>query len=521
MKKNIIYLIFVLLIVSISIILMCLISCGKLPAKQFHGMYADEEPGLRNPERGLRLEVALDVELWDKGKMPHLTTGHLEQEAQKYASDSITLVQTYFYLTEIINKPIAPKHFEAMQTFFDKLRELGMKAVLRFAYEKDMGRAPIGPMEADIKRHTQQLKPFLEANKDVILVVQAGFIGAWGEWHSSVHGLENSDEIKKNILTQICDMAPESRMVQVRVPAFKNLLKEDAMRYNRLSFHDDFIVIKQPHAGDGEMSEGKPYYEQIVRESPYLIVDGELPWGFWSVNNDPDDEQGSWLIDGAQTARRLFLQHFTSLSAIHNYKEGNATEKFSMQYWKETPISEQFLIANKMPFSNTYFLKKDGTKATRSEFDYIRDHLGYRIELQQLKVNPEWKKGTQNHVDISLINRGFSTLFNEHPVYLVLIDSAGNVCHSTLTGVQVNDWQPYHPQDAGRTPLLHHIPASIDLPATFPAGTYQLGLWIPDGSKTLMYDPRYAIRCANSDVDWITTTGGYGVNHLTAVTVLQ
>jgi hypothetical protein len=394
-----------------------------------------------------------------------------------------------------------------------------MKAVLRFAYERDfMGRAAYGPTEADIRQHTQQLKPFLEANKDVILVIQAGFIGAWGEWHSSVHGLENSDKTKRNILARICDMAPEGRMVQVRVPEYKNLLKEDTARYNRLSFHDDFIVIK-PHVWDGGMSEGTPHYEQIVKESPYLIVDGELPWGFWSVNQDPDDKQGGWLIDGAQTARRLFLQHFTSLSAIHNYKERNATEKFSMMYWKETPISEKFLQENKMPFSESYFLKKDGTKAARSEFEYIRDHLGYRIELQQLKAKPEWKKGTANRVELSLINRGFSTLFNEHPVFFVLIDESGKVCHSTLTGVRVNDWQPYRPQDAQRTPLVHVVSASIDLPPAFPAGTYQLGLWIPDGSDKLMYNLHYAIRCANSDVDWITTAGGHGVNTLMTVTV--
>jgi hypothetical protein len=510
----------ILLIIPGIMLLLTAASTAGEPAltKQFHGQYADEENGLRNPERGLRLEVALDVESWGEEKSPSIT-GRLEQEAQKYASDSITLVQTYFYLTGIVGKPIAEKHFAAMQVFFDKLRELGVKAVLRFAYERDfMGRIATGPTEEDVRNHTQQLKPFLEANKDVILVVQAGFIGAWGEWHSSVHGLENNDKTKKNILTWICDMTPAGRMVQVRVPAYKNLLKEDTARYNRLSFHDDFIVIK-PHVWDGDMSEGKPYYEQIVQESPRLMVDGELPWGFWSVNQDPDDKQGGWLIDGAQAARRLFLQHFTSLSAIHNYKERNATQKFSMIYWKEKPLSETFLTENKMPFSKSYFLKKDGTKAERSEFEYIRDHLGYRIELQQLKMSSEWKRGTTNRVEVLLINRGFSTLFNEHPVIFVLIDKAGKICHTTLTDANVNDWQPYNPQDARRTPLVHRIAASVDLPSTLPAGVYQLGLWIPDGSATLRYNPRYAVRCANSDVSWITTADGYGVNSLAAVTL--
>jgi hypothetical protein len=496
----------------------CLAACGQTPTKQFHGIYANNSEGLHNPERGLRLEVALDVETWNSDTAG--ITGLLEQEARKYASDSLTLVQTYFYLTHLAGKPVAQKHFAAMQTFLNKLRELGMKAVLRFAYERDFkGRAATGPTEADIKRHTGQLKPFLAANSDVIAVVQAGFIGAWGEWHGSVHGLENTAETKKNILARICDMTPANRMIQVRVPAYKNLLKDDTARYNRLSFHDDFIVIK-PHVWDGGLSEGTPAYAQIVAESPALMVDGELPWGFWSAHQDPDDPHSGWLINGAQTARRLFLQHFTSLSAIHNYKERSAADKFSMQYWKETPISEAFLSAHKMPFSETYFQKSDGTPAARSEFEYIRDHLGYRIELQELGTNPEWKKGSAHRVDISLINRGFSTLFNEHPVFLVLIDTAGNVCHSAPTGANVHHWQPHHPQDASRTPLVHRISASVDLPATFPAGVYQLGLWIPDGSEKLMYNPRYAIRCANSDVPWVSTAAGYGVNSLIDIRVL-
>jgi hypothetical protein len=104
-------------------------------------------------------------------------------------------------------------------------------------------------------------------------------------------------------------------------------------------------------------------------------------------------------------------------------------------------------------------------------------------------------------------------------VFFVLIDEAGKVCHATLACANVNDWQPYSPHDAQRTPLVHHVPASIDLPPAFPAGAYQLGLWMPDGSDALMYNPQYAIRCANSDVPWLTTADGYGVNSLMTVTV--
>lgn len=494
--------------------------------KTYEGLYADDTAGkygLYNPERGLRLEVALDVVaknyVWDPEGYPDITS-YLEAESEKYASDSISLVQTYFYLTGAVGKDLTEENFETMALFFDKLRASGKKAVLRFAYETQfMGRAPVGPTEEDIIRHTRQLKPFLEKNKDVILVVQAGMIGAWGEWHSSVHGLEQWDETKRNILRHICEMAPGNRMVQVRVPEYKNLLKDDPGCYRSLSFHDDFIVVR-PHRWDGGMSEGTPAFDQIVNESPYLCIDGELPWGAWSMNQDPDNPEAGWIIDGLQAARRLFLQHYTSLSAIHNYKEKNTTDKYSMLYWKETPVGSAFLKENKMPFSPAYFKNKDGGEVSRNVFDYIRDHLGFRLELQNIKTVWRLSRTGKNPVEITLVNRGFSTLFNEHPVYIVLMDESGAVVHTTLTGADVHSWQPHRPGDPLYIPLEHQITAALQVPDTLPQGTYRIGLWIPDGSASLQYDPRYAIRCANSDVEWrLSADGRYGVNILTAVTL--
>lgn len=489
--------------------------------RTFRGIYADDPAGMEglyNPERGFRLEVALDVTeknyVWAPEKYPDITS-YLEEQSELYASDSVSLVQTYFYLTGAVGKELTGEDFRTMGIFFDKLRSLGKKAVLRFAYETQfLGRAATGPTLEDIIRHTEQLKPFLKENKDVIQVVQAGMIGAWGEWHSSFHGLEKSDDTKRTILQHICRMTPEGRAVQIRVPEYKNLLGTASDDYKRISFHDDFIVIKK-HQWDGGMSEGTPAYEQIVRESPCFPVDGELPWGTWSMNEDPDNPEAGWIIDGLQTARRLFLQHFTSLSVIHNYKEKNTKDKYSMMYWKETPVSTEFLRENKMPVSDGYFIRKDGSVAERNVFDYIRDHLGYRIELQEMTAPAVLLAGQDNPVEISLMNRGFSTLFNEHPVYLVLIDESGKVCHVALTDANVNDWQPYETGDSSCTPLLHTISTDLQIPLGLAKGMYSLGLWIPDGSARLQYDNRFAIRCANGDTQWwVSPDGKYGVNIL-------
>jgi hypothetical protein len=485
---------------------------------KFSGLNADDSTGLWNPERGFRLEVALDIASDAATFSPKDyagTTTLLNHETLKYDSDSVSLVQTYFYLTGFVGKDISEKDIDIMQTFFDRERALGQKAVLRFAYERDfMGRVPNGPTIEDIQRHAQQLKPFLEKNKDVILVVQAGMIGAWGEWHSSIHGLENSDETKRQILKMICDMVPADRQIQVRVPSYKNLIDKTSKDYNRIGFHDDFIIIK-PHVWDGNMHEGTANFNQIAKESPHVLVDGELPWGFWSVNKDQDNPDSSWLIDGIPTARQLFLEHYTSLSAKHNYKEGikklgdNDGTKFSMMYWKETPLSETFLTENKMPFSPDYFTNKAGEKVERNVFDYIRDHLGYRIELQSLKYTTDRQN---TFIDISLINRGFSTIINKRPVYLVLIDDKNKVIE-LATQADATSWQPYDPSDTTCTPLVHHIHYQINT-GKLKSEKYKLGLWMPDNSETLRYNPRYAIRCANGNAEWKIIDSKYGVNVL-------
>lgn len=510
---------------SIFIVLLCsvfLSSCDNTITKQYRGIYPDDAggtSGLRNPERGLRLEVALNVEsggnVFGTQKEAGITA-RLESETKKYESDSVTLVQTYFYLTETIGRPLSEKNFEAMQIFFNELRDLGMKAVLRFAYERDfLGRAKSGPTVEDIRLHTQQLKPFLEENKDVIQVVQAGFIGAWGEWHHSFHGLEKSEDTKREILEMICEMVPKERMIQTRIARYKNLLSGTEC-YKRLSYHDDFIIIK-PHIWDADMSEGKPSYEQMKNESPYLVIDGELPWGSWSMNKDPDDPVGGWLIEGLPTARRLFLQHYTSLSAIHNYKERNTTDKYSMMYWKETPVTPDFLEEHKMPVSDGYFQNSKGEFVERNVFDYIRDHLGYRIKLQELTIPGKLNKTNTFH--LTLINRGFSTLYNEHPVYITLLNEKNELVYQQLTNIDVNQWQPHAPDDKNYVPLVHTIHADLILPDSFAKGNYRIGLWIPDGSKKLMHNPKFAIRCANGDVPWLVTPDGkYGINILSDVT---
>lgn len=503
-----------------TIIYLCCVfvscSCTDSIVVEYKGVPAEKTSGIYNPSRGFRLETAVDVVCDTINPIEELVN-----LSSKYASDSVSLTQCYFYLTELCGKNLEKKHFDVMQKYFDEMRSLGKKAVLRFAYERDfIRRQPVGPELPHILLHLEQLKPFFEKNKDLILAVQAGLIGAWGEWHSSVHGLENSDSVKTVILEKLLSVVPEELDVQVRLPEFKNLLKGKEKLYNRLSFHDDFIVIK-PDRWDGDMHEGTDNYNQIVKESPYLVVDGEMPWGFWSVGQDPDSPSAGWIIEGLPVARRLLMQHYTSLSVIHNYKEQhinsifdeNNPPEYSMVVWKKTMLNADSLFKYNMPVSDNYFVTSNGKSVKRSVFDYIRDHLGYRIELQKLITDATWYKNKVNHLDLTLINRGFSTVHGKYDVYLAFIDKNNNVY---LKNVNCNpeSWQPYMLCDGNYKPLLHNISGNFLLPDDIQAGDYKLGLIITDSSERLRFNPKYSIRCAN-DIEWFVAPGyRYGINIL-------
>lgn len=139
--------------------------------------------------------------------------------------------------------------------------------------------------------------------------------------------------------------------------------------------------------------------------------------------------------------------------------------------------------------------------------------------LEASKDKIPFSRGEENMLKLSLKNRGFATVFGEHPVYFVLIDKEGEVTEFPTDANPLN-WQPFEPNDSTYTSLMHTVNLSLKLPASIPAGTYQLGLWIPDGSDRLRYNPRYAIHCANGDTDWwISRDGKYGVNVLTIAEV--
>src|SRR5512133_1763408 len=209
-----------------------------------------------------------------------------------YRDQGFSVVFRYFYLENFTASDISGAYLDGMEQDFNTIRKAGMKAIIRFTYAESMSK-PYGDAPLDIAlRHIQQLKPLLQKHRDVILVLQAGFIGAWGEWFYTSNyafspGVLYPEHwaMRKELVTALLDALPENRMIQLRTPQYKfRMLDGDTVPITaeqaysnlpkaRLAHHNDcFVASSNDYGTYSDITKEKHYLE---RDSKYTIIGGE------------------------------------------------------------------------------------------------------------------------------------------------------------------------------------------------------------------------------------------------------
>ncbi|RXT30717.1 hypothetical protein BVJ53_00435 [Lacticaseibacillus chiayiensis] len=396
---------------------------------------------LQNPDRGFRLEVYLNVAS-NKGIYEYAdwnAIDALKHEVSLYREEQPTIAQVYFYLTDYRDRPLDQTAFQNMQAYFDAINQLHLKALLRFAYVwDDANPTRQAATLSMMKTHLQQLAPFLQKNRAAIYALQAGMIGAWGEWAFRSRERIDETELLKSLLVN----TPDDLKIQVRYLNIKNrnLNVDDAVSLSRIGFHDDFL-IGIPHiwntAGKNEKSSE---YQQLLRDSKQTLVDGEMSW-FWA---NPIYLKTPF-IDPVMMVNRLVKGSFTTFSLAHNYQEGE-TGSFtsttwknelkragvseeelpsggSLAEWKDVPITPQILHDHHWPFQESWFVDEKQKPIQRNYFEYIRDYLGYRISVKSIAYGPK-----TDIVQVILRNDGFAAPLGLDRISLMVIGQS----HQTL-----------------------------------------------------------------------------------------
>ncbi len=446
-----------------------------------------------NPDRGFRMEAYTNLFNIDSKSVASQITSTLDKF--ELAANSVksgiwqkpTLTQVYMYLTEFKNTETLPDIvFKNIDAIFEAAKNAGMKCLVRFSYMTQMHTPQEQASEEIMLAHMKQLAPYLEKHKDWIHTVEAGFLGAWGEWHSyPTHSWNNHGNFEtttyvdeEKLLRAIIDMTPDDLFLQVRYSGIKSLIPKDDPAYKRIGFHNDSFF---GHTADILESEDTPLFST---DSLYAPMGGEFYWGSEWQPTYPD-------VTAISAIRLYKLNHQNSFSVYHNSFEGTEavagtppnnmwyyTEREgNMSEWAWTPITKDLLDKYDVFYSDAWFNDRNGNEIERTGFEFVRDHLGYRIEGKSLSIKGELKPEAELDLNFKFQNYGFSAAFNMISEFVIL-DSRNKVVASVKAGNPL-DW------NNGESLKTFEISCKIKLPKE--SGKYKLGFYLHNSAGTGAY----------------------------------
>lgn len=408
-----------------------------------------DQPRLRAPHRGLRYELNVRLPelcgVWPLERdHPRDVGGAVQFLRGRYGADA-DVVQQYFYLGHYVGGPLPGEALEQVRTGLAQLRAGGFSVVLRFAYDHSF--LPRRPYTLeDVLTHIHQLGPIVSEFADIVTVWQAGFLGLWGEWGASIHPLSTDPEVATAVLTALLAELPDDLHTQVRYHA-KSRLVTDASVRARIGFHNDYFTLSD----DGmdlfrPEEEGWPDY---VAASGTMPMDVELPWdGEQGVDDYPWDEP----LDPVAAARRLQTLRTDTLGIVHN-------AHVTLAAWRRTPVTSAELGAAGLGVASDWFRDGDDLPGVRTWFEYLRDHLGYRLEGRWWSAAVA---GGSLTVRLELRNVGFSAPLRPWVVSFVLLGADGAAVAEQRVDTDPRTWGP-----GGRAEDAPSAPAPVLLSAEF------------------------------------------------------
>lgn len=366
--------------------------------------------------------------------------------ADRFA-DGYRLVYGRVLIPEYVDQPLDDALLGSLDEGLVAIRDAGLQVIPR-VYYPDNQDDPDATLEVALG-HIAQLDPTWHAHGDVIAVVQAGFVGAWGEWHGSMSGLD-TPAARGQLLDALLGAVPEDRMIEVRRPSFKQVAFGGPLDLAgahgtddlaRIAHHNDCFLASEDDSGTYQERGEREYMEA---DAPFTFNGGET-----CAVNPPRSECESALAE-------LELLHFSMLNEEYHPDV--------LQSWRD-----------------------DGC------FAQIECRLGYRLLVTRVRAPETAAPGSTAAVELSLLDDGWASLQNPRPIAIVLRNGEQEL-RADL------DFDPRTVMPGETASFC----AAIDIPADA-SGTWDVAVHMPDASDSLADRSEYAVRIANAN--WDAATG--------------
>jgi hypothetical protein len=422
---------------------------------------ADTSTVFANPERGF-----YHHEETHAGNHVALDANQLRQYRTE---ESITLILRMFYVESFRNSDISAAYLDAISADLTAVRTAGLKAILRFAYTDSMT-APYGDASRTrVLGHIAQLAPIINQNADVILTVQAGFIGTWGEWYYTDYFGDQGQisdtqwDDRRAVVDAWLMALPDTKSVQLRTPAFKQhffgataLTTAEAFTTTskaRVGHHNDCFLASADDQGT---------YANVKTDKAYLATENlYVPQGGETCEVSP-------YSDWTHAASDLRTLHYTYLN----------------RDYQETVLG-----------------------GWGSNLDEARRLLGYRLSLTKGTYANSASAGGVFTVSLTLTNNGYAPPIGPRAFDLLLRHETTKALYRAQLAVDLRRFVPGTEQVINET---------ICVPSSVASGKYHLLLALPDQASTLRTQAAYAIRLANAQL-WEESTGYHDLMHIVRI----
>lgn len=419
-----------------------------------------------NPERGFYQPAGY-------GDITQLTS----EDLTDIYNDGHRLIYSRINLEPYRETDISAAYLDDIRTAFDVARQSGIKLIIRATYNYPRGETDYqDAQDASLTRvlsHLEQLKPVLNENVDVIAYVQAGFIGAWGEWHTSSNDL-TSPENRTIIRNALFEAFPDERFIQFRYPPYMMdwhptlpTLQSALDGTFRMGFHNDCFLASATDVGTFDE-------DAATRAS----------------EKDYVDTLGDLAVYGGETCRPADAPGAEPRTSCADILAEGA--RYNLTYLNEAYYRDIF--------HDNWI--SDGCMAD------IRRNIGFRFEFVRASHSAVAEPGGSIDLSLTLRNSGWARLYNQRPVEVILQNSvSGDTYRLEAQTTDPRRWLP-------GTEVEEVL--AITLPGDLPTGHWDVLVALPDADYRLSGDPRFAIRPANADdaiigQGWDETLGAFAL----------
>jgi Domain of unknown function (DUF4832)/Domain of unknown function (DUF4874) len=432
--------------------------------------FAESNDIIANPERGFYSFLT--------DNLATLTEGDIIWASSQ--NPGATLAFAVIRLDAYRTQAISAAYLAQITTAIAKVRSHGLKLILRVAYsypDSDVSPSDDAPL-ANVLEHINQLQPLIASNSDVIYVWQAGFIGPWGEGHSSTNGLDSANN-KVIIRDALLSVLPNDRFLLWRYPPDQMLW--DPLPGTELEFGTNNRKARIGMYNDCFMSSdtdvGTYSADPAIRMTQRSYVSSQAkisPFGGETCNP-------------GQTVPE------TRLTCADILREG---AEFSLSY-----------------LNRGYYLGFMNRWIADNCIDEVSNKIGYRWTLVEAFAPRVIGRGKESQFTVTLKNTGWSRLHNPRKLQIQLVPRlTGNVIVTSAI------WDPRLLTAGTQNTVFFNVPVPLD--ATL--GEYDVYIRSPDASASLKNNPGYSIRFANTDdlvnsKAWSMALGAYKTGLLVTI----